>query len=241
MDRQIKRSGQVLGVIIPALNESCSIEEVVRMVSRLGLAIVIDDGSTDQTAALARKAGAHVVSHGTNLGYDRALETGLLTACDIGCAFAVTMDADGQHNPELVEIFLKELEGGADLVVGHRDVTQRWSEALFCRVGAVLWGLDDPLCGMKGYRLASICDISEINNYPSVGTELAIRMIKGGARLSQPWVKTRPRAGESRFGCGFKANIRIVNAMINGLLNAPPVRAHGEHRGNSVQHQGKFF
>ena len=206
-----------LAAVIPAFNEEHSIEAVVRQVRQRALAIVVDDGSTDDTAILARAAGAHVVSHPVNRGYDGALETGLRTAIALGCTFAVTMDADGQHDVTLLDRFGADLEAGADLVVGHRDRTQRWSETLFCVVGSTVWGLEDPLCGMKGYRLSNLAKVENINTYPSVGTELAIRMVMAGIHVSQPKIKTRQRDGISRFGSGFNANLRICKALWIGL------------------------
>ncbi len=207
-----------LAAVIPAYNEARSIEEVVRQVGRRALAIVVDDGSTDDTAALARAAGAHVVSHPINRGYDGALETGLRTALALSCTFAVTMDADGQHDPTLLDRFLVELEAGADLVIGHRDRTQRWSEALFCYAGRHIWGLNDPLCGMKGYRLSLLSKTENLNTYDSIGTELAVRLIKRGVNVIQPKIKTRKRDGVSRFGGGLFANLLICKALWIGIL-----------------------
>lgn len=206
-----------LAAVIPAFNEERSIEAVVRQVSKRALAIVVDDGSTDDTAVLARAVGALVVSHSKNRGYDGALETGLRTAIALGCTFAVTMDADGQHDSTLLDRFGVELEAGADLVVGHRDRTQRWSETIFCVVGSAIWGLHDPLCGMKGYRLSNLANFENINTYPSIGTELAIRMVIEGVRVSQHKIKTRQRDGISRFGGGLNANLRICKALWLGL------------------------
>lgn len=207
-----------LAAVIPALNEERSIEAVVRQASQRALAIVVDDGSTDNTAVLARAAGAHVVSHPVNRGYDGALETGIRTAIALGCTFAVTMDADGQHDPTLLDRFGAVLEGGSDLVVGQRDRTQRWSETLFCVVGRAVWGLNDPLCGMKGYRLDVLAGLKDINTYASIGTELAVRLVKGGMKAQQLPVKTRVREGVSRFGGGVKANLRICKALWIGLI-----------------------
>lgn len=209
-----------LAAVIPAFNEAFSIAEVVRQIGQGALVIVVDDGSVDDTAVLARSAGAHVVRHPLNQGYDCALETGIRTAIALGCTYVVTMDADGQHDPTLIERFLTELVDGADLVVGERDRTQRWSEALFCVVGRVFWGLNDPLCGMKGYRLSIFNKVDSFNTYASIGTELAIRLIKGGMTLRQLAIKTKPREGLSRFGHGIKVNLRICKALWLGLICA---------------------
>lgn len=209
---------QLLAAVIPAFNEAGSIEAVVQEVSQRALAIVVDDGSTDDTAVLARDAGARVVIHPFNRGYDCALETGIRTAIDLGCSYAVTMDADGQHDPTILDRFNEEFSKGADLIVGVRDHMQRWSEELFSIVSRHIWLLDDPLCGMKGYRLSKIFDVDLINTYPSVGTELAIRLIRHGLVLKQIPVQTRARIGSSRFGGGLSAHMKIFNALFNGLM-----------------------
>jgi glycosyltransferase involved in cell wall biosynthesis len=217
----------MIGVVIPAFNEARSIESVVCQIKSCDVAIVVDDGSTDRTAELARSAGAFVVSHEKNLGYDCALETGLCSARDLNCKYAVTMDADGQHDPMLLEIYRQELESGAELVVGQRDRTQRWSEMLFGTITSMIWGLKDPLCGMKGYRIDLLMHLENLNTYQSIGTELAMRLVKGKALIAQPKIKTRSRTGLSRFGSGLKANIRIIKAMMRGLIVAPVLKANG--------------
>jgi glycosyltransferase involved in cell wall biosynthesis len=207
-----------LAAVIPAFNEERSIEAVVRQVSQRALAIVVDDGSTDGTAALAMAAGAYVIRHPVNRGYDGAIESGLRAAIALGCSFAVTIDADGQHDETLLDRFGAELEAGADLVIGHRKLTQRWSETLFRIVGRIIWGLEDPLCGMKGYRLSEVLKIKEINTYSSIGTEIAIRLITSGVKCSQIQIITRKRDGISRFGEGFTVNLSICKALWVGVF-----------------------
>jgi glycosyltransferase involved in cell wall biosynthesis len=209
---------QHFSVVIPAFNEASNIEMVVRQASQHALTIVVDDGSSDETARIALNAGAYVVCHEVNRGYDNALQTGIRAALELGSEFVVTMDADGQHDPALLDYFRAELEGGADLVVGDRDCSQRWSETVFRKIGRIVWGINDPLCGMKGYRLALVEGIDDLNTYDSIGTELAIRLIKRGAKLHQFAVQTRPRVGESKFGIGIKVNLRIFRALLLGLF-----------------------
>lgn len=217
-------SAPQLAAVIPAFNEARTIKAVVLQVRQRAIAIVVDDGSTDDTAVLAQAAGAYVVSHPSNRGYDCALETGLRTALEFGCNFAVTMDADGQHDPSLLDRFHAELKAGAKLVVGQRDSTQRWSEALFCFVSRRAWGLNDPLCGMKGYSLHSLARVEHINTYASIGTELAVRLVKAGVIAHQLPVKTRPREGTSRFGQGFMPNFKINKALWMGIISPPAFR-----------------
>ncbi|MEO8272965.1 MAG: glycosyltransferase family 2 protein [Chloroflexota bacterium] len=112
----------VVVVAIPALNEAVSIAAVVADVLAAGYQpLVVDDGSTDETMAVARRAGAVVVRHPITLGQGGALRTGIEWALAHGADIVVTMDADGQHTsadiPRLLEALQRE---DADFALGSR-------------------------------------------------------------------------------------------------------------------------
>jgi len=113
-------------LIIPAFNESRSIGAVVDRVRATDLdldVLVVNDGSHDDTAALAKAHGALVVSHPFNLGYGAALQTGYKYALRGGYAHVVQMDADGQHDPAYIPQLLAPVRAGeADVVIGSRFV-----------------------------------------------------------------------------------------------------------------------
>lgn len=217
-----------VAIVIPAFNEEKAIRAVVSGVSAYGTVIVVNDGSSDSTEQLARAAGALVVSHDVNRGYDNALATGLAKAVAEEFDFAITLDGDGQHEPMLIESFLFELMDGADLVVGVRDRYQRFSEKIFAVLAKILWDISDPLCGMKGYRLSKLKRMDSLCSYPSIGTELAIRAVRSGWNIRQVPLKTRDRNDRSRFGGGFCANWLILRAMLLGLFRAKAHTTHSE-------------
>lgn len=202
-----------IGIVIPALNEAKTIESVVTRASRYGMPIVVDDGSGDETGQLAAAAGARVVRHDANRGYDHALNSGFDCASALGCDYVVTMDADGQHDPSILQSIIRALEGGADVVVGIRSRRQRLAEHLFAWIASVRWGLRDPLCGMKGYRVSLYRDLGHFDSYNSIGTELALFAAKKRRRIVQVPVKTRERIDSPRFGSRLTANIRILRAL----------------------------
>lgn len=209
-------------VVIPALNESNSIAHVVATILSLAPVIVVDDGSSDETASLARDAGADVLSHGKCFGYDQALETGLRRALDLGYEYAVTLDGDGQHRASTIQVFLEEFAKGADLVIGARNRRQRWAEQIFGVMANAFWGIRDPLCGMKGYRLELISKAGYFDSYRSIGTEFSIRAARSGCKISQVSIVIYDRPGQSRFGAGLTANCQILRAMWYGLISARP-------------------
>lgn len=108
-------------VIIPAFNEQRDIETVVREVRRLSgfSVLVVDDCSTDETVLRARRAGAKVIPLSQQLGAWGASQTGLRYACRAGYEFALTMDADGQHEAVWIDkLFEPVIEGDADVSIG---------------------------------------------------------------------------------------------------------------------------
>ncbi len=110
--------------VIPAYNEGPVIAEVVaHVVAEFPNVIVVDDHSRDESGALARGAGAHVVRHPINLGQGAALQTGIEYALEHGASYLVTFDADGQHRLEDARAMLAQLVAtGSDVVVGSRFI-----------------------------------------------------------------------------------------------------------------------
>lgn len=109
-------------MLIAAYNEGPRVGEVVAELRSRGYGVVVvDDGSTDATAAEARQAGAVVVSHPINLGQGAALQTALDYARLHGARWLVTFDADGQHRADDIEALLEGLvESRADFALGSR-------------------------------------------------------------------------------------------------------------------------
>lgn len=113
---------QNITAILPAYNEEASIGSLV-LLTKLYVdnVIVVDDGSTDRTAEIARKAGAEVVAHEINRGKAEALKTGFEAAADLGADIIITMDSDGQHNPaEIPKLIAPIIKGKAEMVNGSR-------------------------------------------------------------------------------------------------------------------------
>ncbi|MEW5763158.1 MAG: glycosyltransferase family 2 protein [Bacillota bacterium] len=110
-------------VIIPAYNEEKSVGDVVRAVRRQGIpdVLVVNDGSSDGTAAAAAGAGAVVLNLPFNLGIGGAVQAGYLYALRHGYDVAVQVDGDGQHDPTSLERLLRPvLAGTADMALGSR-------------------------------------------------------------------------------------------------------------------------
>ena len=201
-----------LGIVIPALNEAGTIAPVVEKASAFGTVIVVDDGSTDETGEVARQAGAEVVRHDGNKGYDAALSSGFARADELGFDAAVSLDADGEHDPQILADFAAKLEK-APLVLGVRPRKQRVAEVVMGIYFKVRFGVEDILCGMKGYSMELYRENGGFDHVGSVGTELALNSIKRGHAFVQVPVKGRSRQGRPRFGSLIKGNWRIFKAL----------------------------
>jgi len=202
-----------VGIVIPALNESATISNIVKAALAYGLPIVVDDGSTDDTAGLATEAGAIVVSHEKNRGYDEALNSGFKKAAESDCETIITLDADGQHNPDLIGAFIEKIDAGADMVVGIRDHRQRLGEHLFAFYTNYRFGIRDPLCGIKAYRTGIYKALGHFDSYGSIGTELMIYAARKSYNIDQLPFEVMEREGQSRCGQTLQGNFKIFRAL----------------------------
>jgi glycosyltransferase involved in cell wall biosynthesis len=206
-----------VAIVIPAFNEAATIFDVVQSVKEYGVVIVVNDASTDKTRQLAEDAGATVVSHNKNKGYDGALNSGFSKAKELNCDVVITFDADGQHNQEYIKEYIDLIEQGFGVVIGIRNKLQRVGEYIFSWVSTWKWGVKDPLCGMKAYRIDIFSQLGYFDSYGSIGTELAIYAAHKNIKIAQQSIKIEDRQDKPRFGSGFSANIVILRALWLGF------------------------
>ena len=150
-------------VVIPAWNEAPNIEAVLaelRAARPADAMVVVDDGSTDGTAALARRAGAGVLQLPFHIGYGAAIQAGIKYGQRGGYRVVVTFDGDGQHDPADIAPLVEAVEQGADLVLGSRflaptafrgSLARRAGRGILSIIARRLTGLSltDPTSGLK--------------------------------------------------------------------------------------------
>ena len=109
-------------IVVPAYNESATIEKVVSDIHRAGFTcIVVDDGSDDETSLIAKKAGANVITLSFNAGVGGALRCGFRYAVENGFSAVIQCDADGQHHSNhFGDLITAAKRSGADLILGSR-------------------------------------------------------------------------------------------------------------------------
>ncbi len=207
-------------LIIPALDEAERLPGVLARTAEAGVSldvVVVDDGSLDGTARVAREAGATVLRHPWNLGYGAALQTGYKYALAAGAPFVVQMDADGQHDPRDIPKLLAPIERGeCDLVVGSRfladtgyrmGVLRRLGRALF-RAIARGFGvrLTDPTSGFQalGRRVLELYAGDGFpSDYPDV--DVLVRAHRHGLVVSECAVRMSASPRPSTLHGGLRS------------------------------------
>ena len=141
--------------IVPAYNEEKTIFEVVNSLQKFTDVIVVDDYSTDKTSKLINKLKIIVIKNLKNEGYEKSIYFGLLKAKRLNYDYAITFDADGQHKAEDIKKFIEKIEQGYDLILGNRlrvELSEKLGKILFFKS----WGVKDPFCGFKCYKLSKV-------------------------------------------------------------------------------------
>jgi len=131
-------------IVIPSYNEEANIGAVVRKTRELLPDVdilVVDDGSSDKTADIARSSGAAVAPHLFNMGYGVALQTGYKYAYRNKYGFVIQMDGDGQHDPVYIKALVKEIESNStDVVIGSRFISgAKYNAPLNRKIGMFLF------------------------------------------------------------------------------------------------------
>jgi len=215
-----------VAAVIPTLNESNTIKDIVCSVKKFACPIVVDDGSIDQSGSIAKEAGAIVVTHENNLGYDQAINSGFSHANSLGFKIVLTLDGDGQHNPELIREFIKVIDDGFDLVLGVRNYQQRFAEYLFSIFTKSRYGISDPLCGIKAYKIEIYQHLGHFDSYNSFGTELSFFAIKNGYKFKELPFSLRRRKDGSRFNQALRTNVNILKAMLKSVNRIKVIPKH---------------
>ena len=197
-------------ILIPAYNEEKTIKKIVSGVKKFGKILVVNDASRDKTKKIATSAGATVISHKKNLGYSKAIDTGLKFFLKSKYKKIILIDADGQHPIKYIKVFKKYLNLKNEVVCGVRNTITRISEKIFVKLSLITWNLNDPLCGMKGYSKNFLKKFYKTPNYNFIGTEYLIKAKKKNIKIKEILINNRLRKDKSRFGEGLSTNLSII-------------------------------
>ncbi|MFN8512970.1 MAG: glycosyltransferase family 2 protein [Chloroflexia bacterium] len=218
--------------IVPAYNEESSLPGVLsdlRLHQPAADVVVVNDGSTDRTAAVARAHGAMLLDLPVNLGIGGAVQTGLIYAVRQGYRVAVQFDGDGQHRADQVASLLDPLlRGECDVVIGSRFVRagsyraplmRRCGIAIFRMVNSLLIGqaIHDNTSGFRAYNRAALAFLAADypDDYPE--PESVVTLARNGFRLREVPVLMRERQG-GRSSITFARAIFYMGKVLLAIL-----------------------
>jgi len=221
-----------VSIIIPTYNEAQSIGDIVSKIVELYPefeVIVINDGSTDDTAAVAKDAGAHVYNHPYNIGNGAAIKSGIRIA---GGDILVFMDGDNQHNPEDIAELLKYMPD-YDMVVGARSNGDQASLGRTLGNTAYNWlasyvakfQVSDLTSGFRAIKADIARDFLYLlpNTY-SYPTTLTLGVLRNGRSVKYITVKIHPRKmGKSNINL-FKDGVRFFMIITRICTLYSPMR-----------------
>jgi glycosyltransferase involved in cell wall biosynthesis len=195
--------------LIPAFNEAPHIAKVVEGArEHVADVVVIDDGSSDGTADIARSAGATCLQLRRNCGKASALRAGIAFAREHNFTHVITLDGDGQHLPEDIPVLLRVAEETrADLVIGarsfdraHMPRSRYFSNIIGSRLASALVGrkIRDSQCGFRLFRLDKLGDAKLRSRCYELEMEILIKMARSGCTIAHAPVRMIYGEGEAR-------------------------------------------
>ena len=197
-------------VIVPAYREEDRIGAVVKGILRHAAhVVVVDDGSPDRTAAEAEEAGATVLRHGVNKGKGIALNTGFDYARRNGFEFVITLDADGQHDPEEIPSFVETYRRtGTPVLIGNRmdradtmPLVRRWTNRYMSWLLSRQMGrrVPDTQVGYRLYRCDVIPVVPEESGRFAAESEILLLLAEKGIAIGAVPIQVIYRDEESKI------------------------------------------
>lgn len=203
----MENTKKAASVVIPAFNEEEGIVGLLEAVKALDLYekyefIIVDDGSTDQTAAVAKRYPVKVIRHSVNKGYGASLKTGVRRATT---PLVITMDSDGQHDPAYIDTIVEMLDE-YDMVIGERSATsfqvksRKSGKWVIRKTGEMLVGqkLPDYNSGLRGFHREQIYNILHLMpNGFSFSTTSTLAYLKEGYNIGTFPIEVVERVGRA--------------------------------------------
>jgi glycosyltransferase involved in cell wall biosynthesis len=228
---------------IPAFNEATMIAQIVLEAQKYADAVVVcDDGSSDMTGAIAKRLGAYVVRHRRNLGYGASIKSLFKRARELNADVLVTLDADGQHNPDEIPKVVKPIaQGMADLVIGSRFIDTKGSKEMpfYRRFGAQLItklvngssknGISDAQSGFRAYNRQALERLSPFEDGMGASVEILLKASKQDLKICEVPSSCKYHNGDVATSTEhpLKHGISVIMSIVRFIVEEKPLTALG--------------
>lgn len=228
-------------VCIPAYNEAKNITNIINEAKKYATEVIVcDDGSIDNTSELAKAAGARVIRHAVNKGYGAAIKTLFQIAKDENADVMVTIDSDGQHNPEQIPRIVEPvLRNNYDIVIGSRFLKEADKQQVpiyrsfgiktitkFTQI--ITYGsITDAQSGFRAYSNNALSKIDLYEDGMSVSTEILVRAKEKGLSVTEVPVTIRYDVEDASTQHPISHGLELMSTILRFISLRHPLAFYG--------------
>lgn len=241
MSEEARKDNRFIVACIPAFNEAKSLGAIIEKARMyVNEVIVCDDGSSDNTYTIAKEAGAYVLRHPKNMGYGATIKTLFLAAKEKNVDIMITLDSDGQHNPDDLPKFIDPiLQEECDLVIGsrflagdHRIEVPRYRSVgikMITRVTrtASYDNITDAQSGFRAYSKKALTNINLVHNGMSVSTEILIRARRKNLLIKEVPIKVKYDVDHPSTHNSVSHGMTVFYSVIQFIILHHPLLFYG--------------
>jgi glycosyltransferase involved in cell wall biosynthesis len=225
---------------LPAFNEAQVIGAIIQKTKKFAYEVMVcDDGSVDDTCKVSKEAGATVIRHKFNEGYGAAIRTLFHAAVEKEADFVITLDADGQHDPEQIpEILQPLIEGEADIVVGSRFLDKKYKNDIprYRALGIKTitkfihnesYNLSDAQSGFRAYSKKALVKLNLFDAGMSVSTEILFRAMENNFIIKEIPVRINYDVESSSTHNFLSHGLKVLISVIQYVSLRKPLAFYG--------------
>ena len=227
-------------VCIPAFNEANTVGAIIQKAKKFAYEVIVcDDGSIDNTSKVAEAAGATVTRHEINRGYGAAIKTLFSIAKEKDADFVITLDADGQHDPDQIpEILQPLIEDEADLVIGSRFLDKKKNndipryrafgiKAITKFMHNDSWNISDAQSGYRAYTKKAMAKLNLFEVGMSISTEILFRARENNFVIREIPIKIDYKVESSSTHNFLSHGLKVLASVIQFISLRNPLAFYG--------------
>ena len=208
-------------IIIPSFNEAKTIIKIYNQAGKCGKVLIIDDGSTDDTEKILIKNKIKFLKNKKNIGYEASLIKGIKHVIKFykNSKYLVTLDADEEHLPNSIpKLFHKLKKNNLDIVVGHRNKMNRFTEVILNLLYKFRFNINDPVCGLKIYKIEVLKKTIKKISTNMFMVDILTFSNSYNYSLGNLKINVKKRFGTPRVGNFFRSNLKIIRIILHTLF-----------------------